>query len=194
MEIAREICPGYTLTASEKPVIAEIFKWCMRLPGARLSPSKGLWIWGDIGTGKSTLIKIINRFCYEVRPYEPIGRRHTPLPFWMRIRRAIDLCDAYARDGVEGLANLIAIERLVIDDLGTENRLTSHYGTSTNVIGDLLLRRYDMRRDYQTYVTTNLSPPQIMDVYGPRIYDRCGEMFNFISLNGYSHRPELFSL
>lgn len=194
MEVAREVCPGYTLTAQEKPVIAEIFKWCMRLGDAHLSPDKGLWIWGDIGTGKSTLIKIINRFCYEVRPYEAIGRERTPLPFCLIIRRAIDLCDTYAAQGVEGLQRIIGINRLVIDDLGTENRLTSHYGTTTNVIADLLLRRYDMRHDFQTHVTTNLSPAQIMDVYGPRIYDRCGEMFNFISLNGYSHRPELFSL
>ncbi len=193
MEIAREVCPGYELDEEQKPVILDVFNWCMRLPG-KYDHDKGLWIWGSIGSGKSTLLQIVNKFCYEVRPDEPIGYRGHELPFCIRIRRAIDICDAYAEKGIAGLHEIINIERLGIDDIGTENRITGHYTNSANVIGDLLLRRYDMRDRFQTHVTTNLSPQQISEVYGERIYDRCGEMFNFVHLDGYTHRPEINTL
>lgn len=190
MAIAREICPRYELDETQKPVINDVFRWCMRLEG-NLDPDRGLWVWGSIGTGKSTLLQIVNRFCFEVRAEEPIGYRGEERPFCLRTRRAIDICDAYARDGIAGIEPIVRIERLGIDDIGTETRVTSHYGTPANVIGDLLLRRYDMRQRFQTHVTTNLEPDQIVDVYGPRVFDRCGEMFNFICLNGYTHRPEI---
>lgn len=193
MEIAREVCPGFQLDEEQKPVILDVFNWCMRLPG-KYDPDKGLWIWGSIGSGKSTLLRIVNKFCYDMRPDEPIGYRGTKLPFCIRIRRAIDICDAYAKDGVAGIEPIWQIERLGIDDIGTENRTTAHYGTPANVIGDLLLRRYDMRDRFQTHVTTNLSPEQIGDVYGERTFDRCGEMFNFVHLDGYTHRPEINTL
>lgn len=190
MEIAREICPTYKLDEEQKSTISEVFNWCMRLPG-KYDPDKGLWIWGSIGSGKSTLLKIVNKFCNEVRPEEPIGYRGEEWEFLIIIRRAIDICDAYAKNGVEGIEPIVQIERLGIDDIGTENRVTAYYGTPANVIGDLLLRRYDMRDRFQTHVTTNLSPQQIGAVYGDRIYDRCGEMFNFVHLDGYTHRPEI---
>ena len=190
MKIAREVCPAYELDEEQKPIIADLFNWSMRLPG-KLNPAKGLWIWGSIGSGKSTLLRIINKFCYQVRPMEPIGHRNELLPFWIHIHRAIDICDAYAKDGIAGIEPIWKTNRLGIDDIGTENRITAHYGTPANVIADLLLRRYDMRDHYQTHVTSNLSPDQIPGVYGERIFDRCGEMFNFIHLDGYTHRPEI---
>lgn len=190
MEIAREVCPAYELDEEQKPIIADVFNWCMRLPG-KYDPDKGLWIWGSIGSGKSTLLQIVNKFCYEKRPMAPIGYRNEILRFWIRIHRAIDICDAYAKDGIAGIEPIWKIGRLGIDDIGTENRITAHYGTPANVIGDLLLRRYDLRRTHQMHITSNLSPEQIPEVYGDRVYDRCGEMFNFIHLDGYTHRPEI---
>lgn len=162
----------------------------MRLDGP-LDPEKGLWLWGGIGTGKSTLLRIVNRFCNEVRPCELIGYHRAPWPFGISIRRAIDICDAYVKDGIAGLEPIIRQDRLGIDDLGTERPFASHFGNQTNVIADLLMRRYDMRERFQTHVTTNLKPEQIAEVYDERVYDRVGEMFNFVYLPGYTCRPEI---
>lgn len=72
--------------------------------------------------------------------------------------------------------------------------MTTYYGTPNNVIGDLLCRRYDRLDHYQTFVTTNISPEQIAEIYGERVYDRCGEMFNFVRFAGYSFRPAIRSI
>lgn len=188
MAIAEGVCPGFSLEERQKPVINELFRWCMKLPG-ELDPEKGLWLWGGIGTGKSTLIQVINRFCYEVRPDELIGNNTYTLPFCIRIRRAIDICDLYSEKGAAGIREVVSLDRLCIDDIGTESQVASHYGNAANVVGDLLLRRYDMRYRFQTHATANLTPEEVARVYGSRVFDRLGEMCNFVYYPGYTHRP-----
>lgn len=190
MKVANEVCPGFVIYEEQKEVIADVFRWCMRLPG-KYDPSRGLWIWGSIGSGKSTLLKIINRFCNLVRPEELKGDERYKLPFCLRIRTALQLCDDYSSKGFAGLEKTMRISRLAIDDLGIEARTTNYYGTVTNVIRDVLLRRYDMRLRFETHVTSNLHPSQILDVYGARVFDRCGELFNFVHFNGPTHRPPI---
>lgn len=107
---------------------------------------------------------------------------------WLSICQAIDISDAYAKDGFEGVEPYIRLSRLVIDDLGTEPKVTGHYGTPSNVIGDLLIRRYNSRENLQTHATTNLGIAQVRAIYDDRVYDRCREMFNFVELIGSSNR------
>lgn len=190
MEIAREVCPGYVLDEEMKPLVANIFDWCLGA-GGKYDPDKGLWLWGEVGTGKSTMLRIVRRFCQEYRHPADYGRGGVELPYWYRIHRATDICDSYAREGAASFDRYVNDAKMAIDDLGTEARVTGHYGTPANVIAEVLLRRYDVRQWGFTHVTTNLSPAQIAEVYGIRVYDRCGEMFNFINMGGYSHRPEI---
>ncbi len=194
MKVAHQTCRNkFQLPEELKPTVNALFRWCMRLPGD-LDPAKGLWLWGDIGTGKSTMIQIINYFAAQVRPEEKIGYNMHPLPFCIYIRKATEIADSYQRGGADGVYRYITTERLCIDDLGAENRTTAHYGIPTNVVGDLLSRRYDRRERFQTFVTTNISPEQIAEIYGERVYDRCGEMFNFVHFSGYSFRPSIHSI
>lgn len=193
MALATRVCRDFYIPDDLKPTVNSLFRWCMRLPGD-LDPRKGLWIWGDIGTGKSTMMQIINYFAAQVRPEEKIGYNLHPISFCIYIRKATELCDEYQRAGVDGIYRYFFTERLCIDDVGAENRLTGHYGTLSNVIGELISRRYDRRDRLQTFVTANISPDQIAEIYGERIYDRCGELFNFVRFSGYSFRPEIKSI
>lgn len=191
MDVAREVCPGFKLEEHQKSLVNDIFRWCMRLPG-RLNLARGLWIWGDIGSGKSTLMRIIDRFLlYQ----SSIGADPDFLPCrWMNIIPANEICDTYAEEGVPGLKKFLNVTRLCIDDVAIETRITSHYGTPMNVIGNLIAHRYNlMHRSNQvfTFATTNINPQQIAEIYDERIYDRCGEMFNFIHFEGFTHRPEI---
>lgn len=45
-----------------------------------------------------------------------------------------------------------------------------------------------MRDNQFTHATTNLSLKQLSQVYSPRIYDRCKEMFNFVEIRGKTFR------
>lgn len=182
-----DICPGYVFSAAQevRDMYRDLMLWCMKAEDGLYRPERGLWLWGNIGTGKSTLALALKQVCRIVR-----DSNDPPChPSW-RIVSAGEICRGYQKDGGKGLQPYIDSLSLCIDDLGTENSLTNHYGTAVNVVADLLMARYDLRRTHLTHVTTNISPRQIAQLYGERVYDRCREMFNFIEMSGRSWRGQ----
>ena len=199
MEIARKVCPSFVVREEYKPIYNDIVRYCLMVDG-NLNTYKGLWIWGEIGTGKTTLLNIVREFCSIVRPADSDGGRYS-----FRITNAIDVCAQFVDKGYGGIETYIGsapekyigiyninlnISRQAFDEIGSEARITQHYGCAENVFQYILQRRYERHDgvDNITHVTTNLEPGQIKDEYGARIYDRCKEMFNFVALRGKTFR------
>lgn len=188
VELAKTICPGFTVRDEMKDTYADIFDWCIASPESRYDPDRGLWLWGDIGTGKTTMLEIVKEFCKIVRPYDDIDGSGYLVPYSFRISNAIQVCGEFSRFGYDGLETFIQSGRQAFDELGSEAMPTSYFGTVENVFQYLLQRRYDNRFRSFTHVTTNLTVDEIAERYGARIYDRCKEMFNFIELRGATWR------
>lgn len=177
-----------------KPVLNDIVRWCLMLQG-RYEPSKGLWLWGDIGTGKSTMLEIIREYCRIVRAparYRdsdyPRQLRQERWPYGFRITNTSFVAGVYAKEGYPGLEGYIANCRQAFDEVGRECIPTGYFGNMENVFQYIIQRRYDLRYGDFTHVTSNLSPDQIATVYGDHVYDRCIEMFNFVEMEGASWR------
>lgn len=179
----RHVEPDFVFTPEMAQTYRDLTLWALRCGDGPMRPDRGLWLWGNIGTGKSTLMQGLKLMCRLVRPSDDPPCR----PSW-RIEGAGQICRDYQRDGAAGVGQYHSSLSLCIDDIGTEPQLTNHYGTAVNVIGDLLLARYDMRRTALTHVTANISPDDICECYGPRVWDRCREMFNFVEMAGRSWR------
>lgn len=150
--------------------------------------NKGILLAGDVGTGKTTLLRCFGsnqRASYDM----------VPIP---------QLCDLYAEDGrktVEIFSNLREaipdrnnfFQRYVgqwFDDMGTE-REKKHFGNSKNVMSDIILNRYNNKHLFgfqYTHITTNLTADQIEEIYGQRELSRIYEMFNIIHLKGGDRR------
>lgn len=173
MRVARQVCPQYEVREEQKETINDIFRWCMRLPG-RYNPGKGLWICGNIGTGKSTMLAIVKEFCKMVRPIE-CGRFYS-----FRTVTESELCSMFANEGFRGIEDFADSHRLAIDDIGIVDYPINHYGTTLNVIQYMLQTRYDKRHNAFTHVTTNITREECCSLYGVRVYDRCKEMFNIV--------------
>lgn len=147
---------------------------------------KGIMLCGPIGTGKSTLMSLFSsnqRQCYK------------------RIT-CNDIADRYSIDGEEVLqiwCKLIKVpthqstffQREIgacFEDLGTEED-KMHFGSSVNVMGQILQNRYDRKVPYHyTHLTTNLTGDEIENRYGARVRSRCREMFNMLVLGGEDRR------
>lgn len=150
---------------------------------------KGLLLMGNVGTGKTTLMRLFSRNkrqCYNVIPCARIAA-------------------LYARDGAEALRAFyeahyepagdfrVFNQRQIgycFDDLGTEN-VKKNYGNELNVMEDIILARYDRRYEFpwfQTHITTNLTFDEIEQYYGSRVRSRIREMFNIIVLDGEDRR------
>lgn len=177
-----------------KPTLNDLVRWCLMLDG-KLSPEKGLWLWGDIGTGKSTMLEIIRRYCNRYRPFQfyrdpdyPGEMRKYKMAYGFRITNASFVAGAFAKEGYPGIEDFIRNCRQAFDEVGRESIPTGYFGNMENVFQYIFQRRYDVRHGDFTHVTSNLSPDQIGQVYGDHIYDRCFEMFNFVQMSGESWR------
>lgn len=183
---ANKICPGYQVRDDQKKMLNEIVHWALLDYSGNLDPDRGLLLWGDIGTGKSTLMLIIREFCRHVRPFVD------GMPYSFRITNVIDICAEYADEsshgGYSAIQTYISSKRQAFDELGSETTPTGRWGNYENVMQYILQRRYDMRDANFTHATTNLSLDQIAEVYSARIYDRCKEMFNFVEIRGKTFR------
>lgn len=174
-----------------KPLLNDLTRWCLMLDG-KYDPDKGLWLWGDIGTGKSTMLEIVRKYCNLKRP--PVAYRDTrqmradKWHYGFRITNASYVAGTFAREGYPGIEEYITTCRQAFDEVGRECIPTGFFGNMENVFQYIFQRRYDLRHGDFTHVTSNLSPGQIGTVYGYHIYDRCIEMFNFVEMSGESWR------
>jgi DNA replication protein DnaC len=142
---------------------------------------KGLFIRGPVGIGKSYGVACLAAFngwpvlaATELQAAFLTAKSDDE--FW----KVVDALDFYERP-----------RTIVIDDLGTEDCPIVKYGTATNLMADVLDRRYYrgfMRHGVRTIVTCNLTDKQLKDRYGVRIDDRMNEMFEFATVDGRSLR------
>lgn len=194
VEVCRHICPKFQIAENMKPLLNDLVRWCLMLDG-KYDPEKGLWLWGNIGTGKSTMLEIIREYCNLVRP--PVAYRYSDnirkmrtekWKYGFRIVNTSYVAGMFAKEGYPGIEEYITSVRQAFDEVGRECIPTGFFGNMENVFQYILQRRYDLRRGDFTHVTSNLSPDQIGKVYGDHIYDRCFEMFNFVEMSGDSWR------
>lgn len=70
------------------------------------------------------------------------------------------------------------------DDLGVEP-IGRHYGKDCNVLGEVILSRYDLFLECQvkTHATTNLNAQELEDRYGNRVRSRMRQLFNLVAFD-----------
>lgn len=185
----KEVAPDFIVDDRNRNTLAALYDYVWHKDG-RLDPRKGLFLWGPIGTGKSTLIKglqkylgKINKYCYG---YDAnIG---------FRFLSAVEIALMYAKSGLDGIVSLTERERmsnLAIDELGKEPTDSKYFGTSINVMQTILQLRYEARNQFITHVTTNLDPNfDLPEKYSAYIADRVKEMFNVIPIKGETRRTQ----
>ena len=148
----------------------------MRDIDAKLDAGQGLWLMGDVGTGKTTLAMIVSTAALDAGRTVAIYS----LPRLLNlIRDAID-----TEGGMVGfLDRLAAVDLLHIDDLGAENTTDWVLEQLYSIINT----RYEDER--AMIVTTNLRYDELIEQLGERTVSRlvaiCG---NGLPLYGVDDR------
>lgn len=137
---------------------------------ANLDAGKGLWLVGDVGTGKTTLAMLISRTALHAGRSVAIYS----LPRLLNlIREAIDSDDGK----LDLLDRLAAVDLLHIDDLGVEHQTDWVLEQLYSIVN----ARYEARR--AILATTNLTPEKLAEQIGPRTVSRleeiCGDPLAF---------------
>ena len=174
----KSCCRNFVVDEANKAIIADVFDWCIRNKNGKLNPRLGLWLYGNVGTGKSTLMKAVIKFVgdYWLRDSgEKIKPRWANVPVY---------CGKYATEGFSVFDSI----PMGLDELGTEIEPINHVGNKLNVVAHLMSTIYDNESAIPYIVTTNLTLSEILSQYGPRTVDRIGQLFNLVEITGASRR------
>ncbi len=153
----------------------------------QLDYSKGMWLFGPLGTGKSTMMLGFRKYMANLTMRYSEAEDDYRLKAWFK--SASEIANDYAAKGSGAIVDYTSAQHnLIIDELGREPIPANNYGTKLNVIQHVMQIRYDHRRESVTHVTTNMALEDVTRLYGDYVADRCVEMFNFIRLDGNSRR------
>jgi DNA replication protein DnaC len=149
------------------------------LQGDGFSLNKGIMLYGAVGCGKTSLMRMF--------------QHNTFRPFCINPCRKI--ADSYASEGANALYHYSTTSKVMpqmnngfseigrcYDDLGTENS-KKNFGNEVNVMQDVLYKVYDNNLIGNFHLTTNIIGDDIEQFYGVRIRSRMREMFNVIAFN-----------
>lgn len=140
-----------------------------------IDTNKGILLSGSVGCGKTSLMKLIRHIAPNKTKYNIIPCRNTVFSF-----------NHIGYKTIEDYGNQ---HHFCFDDLGVEPT-GRHFGKDCNVMGEILLSRYDLfvktchtehSRGVITHATTNLNAKELEERYGNRVRSRMREMFNLIA-------------
>lgn len=180
LESLRRYCPEFVVNDSNRTIVSDIFDWCLRNVDGKLNPAKGLWLYGNIGTGKSTIMKAVLSF---ISKYWLRDSGEELNPSWENVPI---FCGHYAERGFAAFDNIPT----GLDELGTEVIPTNHIGNKLNVIAYVIGDMSEKSTYIPQIVTTNLSFSAIEQRYGARAVDRIGVLFNLVEMRGNSWRND----
>ena len=148
--------------------------------GAKLDDGKGLWLFGDVGTGKTSLAMLVSKAALEA------GRSAA---IYSMPRLLSDIKETYEDRSdtsyMQLFERLVGVDLLHIDDLGAEKRTEWVLEQLYSIINE----RWQEQRS--VIVTTNLiDVDELRDQIGPRTVSRLHEMCDLIPIMGRDRRMQ----
>ena len=175
--------PPISDLAARAPAQVRVVRDYVRHLDERLAAGRGLWLFGDVGTGKTSLAMLVSRHALEAGRSVAI----CSLPRLLaEVRTTFD--EGSERSYVDMVDRLAAVDLLHIDDVGAER-------TSPWVLEQLYAivnARYEDER--AMVITTNLERDALAEQITERTVSRLEEMCDVLPLYGDDarrYRPEL---
>ena len=129
---------------------------------------KGILLTGPVGCGKTSLMKLLRHIVPHQKAYKIIPSRNIVFGF--------------NHVGYKTIEDYGSTNYFCFDDLGVEP-IGRHYGKDCNVMGEILLSRYELFLDHKvkTHATSNLNAQELEERYGNRVRSRMRQLFNLIA-------------
>jgi DNA replication protein DnaC len=169
--------------ADMDPTLTREIRTFVRAVDDNLDKGKGLWLFGDVGTGKTSLAMLVSKAALEA------GRS---VAIYSMPRLLSDIKETYEdrseRSYMQLFERLVGVDLLHIDDLGAEKRTEWVLEQLYSIINE----RWQEQRS--VVVTTNLiDVDELRDQIGPRTVSRLHEMCDLIPIMGRDRRMQPFA-
>lgn len=148
--------------------------------------SKGVFILGDLGIGKSAMMRVFQRM------FKDTNRRFK----WVAGLSLKDMAEQLTTGEIKEHYGYSLKCDLYIDDIGFTVDV-KRYGNTVNIISEIIMDRYDLfiSAGFRTHISSNVTlvstdtiTPSIEKIYGNRVLDRLREMDELVAWNGESLR------
>jgi DNA replication protein DnaC len=179
----------FTLYKEDNAVMLQIYAYLTKNADLctfyNIDLNKGLFLSGKTGVGKTIHMKLIRQFMNFKTRFRMKTCHSLALEY---MNTGSEIIMYYGRNFVDYIDPNTINQSYCFDDLGAEDEV-KHYGTQTNVLGQIILMRYELfqNRRVLTHFTSNLTAPQIEKCYGERVRSRLREMCNWIEYNSSSN-------
>ena len=181
---------GYWIEAKKlEPVTVEFLKnylhWIIGSDEGKFDPRKSIYIWGQLGVGKSTIAEcghflmdyISNRTKWRSRRYGFVSMDELFL-------------ETYTTSSLESIGKL-ASGSWCLDELRERHLKYKHYGNEFYMISDILTARHNLwkRQGLNTIITSNVPPPRLKEILqDDRLMDRIKQQYETYELVGTNKR------
>lgn len=168
--------------------VQNILKWAIGDPSSEIPLQKSIWLWGNVGAGKSYFATALHDlFMYLYESPGDVKFNGKPWEF-----ADMNLLFVKAKFDPTAFKVLNTDYCLILDELKETHFIYKHFGQDQKIVGDLLSARYSAwkKNNVRTLITTNLSPKseQLLSILDDREIDRVVEMFRSIQWHGASLR------
>lgn len=166
--------------ADMDPTLIREIRSYVRDIGGNLDRGKGLWLFGDVGTGKTSLAMLVSKAALDA------GRS---VAIYSLPRLLSDIKETYEDRSqssyMELFERVVGVDLLHIDDLGAEKRTDWVLEQLYSIINE----RWQEQK--AIVVTTNLvDVDELRDQIGPRTVSRLHEMCDLIPIMGRDRRMQ----
>jgi DNA replication protein DnaC len=190
-KIAKKKIDNFILDTYNETIYEVLLIYFLNKKNELYDLNKGLFIGGEVGTGKTIMLQIFKLFCQLIKANN------------FRIVSTREIISKYQKEGYAGIEQFsyngrknefdVSVNKpieICLDDIGNEIINVKHYGTEIDVIRELLEDRYDIMINYgkRLHITGNFTLQDISEKYGERLKSRFKEMFNYFELRGKDRR------
>jgi hypothetical protein len=172
---------SFQIEAVDHPLIYKLLIYFLRQEkeAARLDIDldKGVLLSGPVGCGKTSLMALMTSIPGPERNFIMHSSRNISFEF---MEEGYAVIQRYS-----GLSFYSSRPKTYcFDDLGTERNF-KYFGNECNVMGEILLNRYDLfvSAGMLTHMTTNLSADDLEAYYGDRVRSRLRQQLNLFAFD-----------
>lgn len=183
----KQVDPNFFMNEDLAENYEKLYYYLFNPSKSNLDPQKGIWLCGNIGSGKSFALKVMKRMIINSKL--PQSERFTILTYKSLEREyqeyKNEAFDLYGSTGMQ----TICFDEMFYD---TSPVGSNFGGKKINLTDEMLMDRYDLfvNSGIKTHVGSNLRIMRVKDLklVDPRVADRIDEMFNEIIWHGESLR------
>ena len=172
--------PRFRIDDIDRPVVVKLLAYFLQDEAVATAEGidlhKGILLMGRIGCGKTSLMTLMRALAPESYRPQIVSCRDISFEFG---KIGYDAIARYSRNAFFPYSSVPRVH--CFDDLGVEQSM-SFWGNNCNVMGEILLSRYDLLISHKmvTHVTTNLNSQELEEIYGNRLRSRMRAMFNLL--------------